>query len=284
MYCVQHDVHFMPAASLPLPVVAETFTRSFEGYFYPMTITVPMLTTRARIEQIDFSHSLVMLHNDEPCGVAILACRDADTWCGGLGITMPFRGRGLALSLGQAMLEQARLVGATRLSLEVLTRNTAAIRLYQRLGLTIIRDLHLFEWVVDAEHATKVQPAQDKALCMPSSRRDLLQQFMQLHPVRAAWQRDLPALLVRSGMQGLAWNDDAGHSAYVLFSERDTMARIEDLGATRVEDAIYVLQALQARYVKLVSVNEPSESPNSAAYLACHFREVDRQHEMVIQL
>jgi GNAT superfamily N-acetyltransferase len=278
---VSNDVRFVSAVTLPLTIVAETFTRSFEGYFYPMTMTAPLLTTRARVEQLDFSHSLVMLHNDEPAGIAMLACRDRDAWCGGFGIASPFRGRGLARRLGEAMLEQARLVGATRLSLEVLTRNTGAIQVYQALGLSVVRDLHLFEWNGDDAGS---QASQAQETCTSAQPHDLLQHFIQLHPVKAAWQRDLPALLVRSGMHGLAWKDDVGHHAYVLFSVRDTTARIEDLGATRAEDAIHILQSLQANYAKLVSVNEPGDSPSSAAFLACNFQEVDRQHEMVIQL
>ena len=182
------------------------------------------------------------------------------------------------------MLEQVQAAGATQLSLEVLTRNTPAIRLYRRLGLTITRDLQLFEWTADdvvggPRRAVAGEPAE---VAVPP--RDLLQHFAATHAVAAAWQRDLPALLVRPELQGLSYTNDQGRRSYVLYSVRDGTARIEDLGATHVEDAIRILLDLQARYHKVVSVNEPADSPISAAYIACDFREADRQHEMVLQI
>jgi GNAT superfamily N-acetyltransferase len=271
-------VHFAPAAQLSLDAFADLFTRSFENYFYPGVTTAAILAARARFEQIDFVRSLVMYAGDEPAGQAILALRGTRAWCGGFGITAPFRGRGLARQLIAALIDQARQAGAEQFSLEVLTKNERAIKAYLGAGLTIARDLHIFEW------RRGDQPVPPAGACAPAAPDELLEHFRALHAVGAAWQRDLPALLVKPGLQGLALRQGADLLAYAVFSEREDTARIEDLAALRPEHAVTLLQALQARAAKVVSVNEPSDSPVSAAFASCGFQEIDRQHDLVMAL
>jgi hypothetical protein len=81
-------------------------------------------------------------------------------------------------------------------------------------------------------------------------------------------------------MLGLALDQ----GAYALISETpDGAARIEDLGAESVELAAALLRALQRRYPRLISVNEPADSPITAAFDITEFVEIDRQHEMVVR-
>jgi hypothetical protein len=113
----------------------------------------------------------------------------------------------------------------------------------------------------------------------------LLERFGALHAMPAAWQRDLPALLVRGGMQGLAIREGDLPRAYVLFQPNpDGSLRLLDLGAERVEQVSALLRALQARSSRIIDINEPAESPFIAAFAEAGFVEVDRQHEMVIEL
>ncbi|HYF65099.1 MAG TPA: GNAT family N-acetyltransferase [Herpetosiphonaceae bacterium] len=270
---MDHSIRFAPAAQLSLDAFADLFTRSFENYFYPGVTTAPILAARARFEQIDFSRSLVMYAGDEPAGQAILALRGEEAWCGGFGITVPFRGRGLARQLIAALIDQARQAGSRRFSLEVLTRNAPAIKTYLGAGLAIARDLQIFEW----NRGEQAVPGSTG--CAPADPAELLGRFRALHPAGAAWQRDLPALLVKPGLSGLALGE-----AYVVFSQRDATVRIEDLGAADAGQAATLLQALQARAAKIVSVNEPADSPVTAAFARCGFQETDRQHELSLPL
>jgi hypothetical protein len=113
----------------------------------------------------------------------------------------------------------------------------------------------------------------------------LLAYFAALHPVPAAWQRDLPALLVRGGMEGLALMGDEHLRAYALLTPTpDSGARVEDLGAENAEWAAMLLSALQARYARLISVNEPADSALTPAFEAAGFSEADRQHELWVDL
>ncbi|KPV47876.1 hypothetical protein SE17_41095, partial [Kouleothrix aurantiaca] len=138
-----HEPQFVPATSLSLDALADLFTRSFEGYFYPATVSAEALAQRVRGEQIDLARSVLLQVDGAPAGLAIVALRGGHAWCGGFGIVSAQRGRGLALPLAEAMLASARTAGARRLSLEVLTRNAPAIATYRRAGLEHVRDLQI---------------------------------------------------------------------------------------------------------------------------------------------
>jgi RimJ/RimL family protein N-acetyltransferase len=276
------QIRFAPASAFTLDALADIFTRSFEQYFYPGTTSAEVLAQRVRVEQIDLYRSLVMLVDDQPAGQALLARRGDHVWCGGFGVMLPLRGRGLSHQLAAAMLEQARQTGARRFSLEVLTRNERAIRAYARLGLQIRRDLQILEW-----RRTEGEPSTQKgrsAIEVDKPMR-LLDRFAELHPVSAAWQRDLLALLARGGYRGMAIEEAGAATAYALYQlNADGVSRIEDLGAERADLAAALLASLQNHSQRIVSINEPTDSPLTAAFLSTGFTEIDRQHEMWMEL
>ncbi len=271
-----------PASAFSLDALAEVFTRAFEGYFYAATVTAAMLAQRIRAEQIDLQRSVVLEQGGQPAGIALLALRGDLAWCGGFGVAAPWRGQGLAHRLAEAMLGQAREAGARELSLEVLTRNAPAIATYLRAGMQPRRDLRVLEWrrpdPPPADAAPGVALAEVPA-------RTLLAAFGELHPVPPAWQRDLPALLVRGGLRGLAVLEGQRPRAYVLFSATpEGRYQVADLAAQQPEQARALLAELQRRAQLVLSVNEPAESPLTAAYDDLGFAEADRQHELAIDL
>ncbi|MEO7909862.1 MAG: GNAT family N-acetyltransferase [Roseiflexaceae bacterium] len=175
-----------------------------------------MLANRVRIEQIDLHRSLVMRLGDQLAGLALLGLRGDRAWCGGFGVMLPLRGRGLAHELAMAMLEQARQAGARGCGLEVLTRNQPAIKTYARAGLKPMRDLQVLEWRRSQEPPEpSIQSEDQLAQLHPAT---VLTHFAAFHPTPAAWQRDLPALLARSGMHGLALMDGEQLRAYALLT------------------------------------------------------------------
>lgn len=271
------NITFASAATLSLEALADLFTRSFAEYFYPGATTVQTLANRVRSESIDLLSSPLILVDAEPAGIALLARRGERAWCAGFGICLPFRGRGLAYALAGELIARARDAGARRLTLEVLTRNTRALHVYLQAGLKITRRLLVFSWSPDDDEHGPVESL------IEADPPELLAHFAALHPAPAAWQRDLPALLVQSGLHGLMLADTTP-TGYVLVSGDAANTRIVDLGAGDPEAAYRLLGGLQARSSSLLSVNEPAESPLSAAFYRAGFLVADEQHEMEIEL
>jgi ribosomal protein S18 acetylase RimI-like enzyme len=277
---MDQEIYTIPAAQLPLEALAEIFTAAFEGYFYPGTTSAPELARRIRIEQIDLWRSAVLVDGERTAGLALLALRGDRAWCGGFGVYAAARGRGLAHILAATLIAQAREAGAQTLGLEVLTRNERAIHTYRRAGLAIWRDLAIFEWkrpegwaAAPPEGITEAEPG------------ELLAHFGTLHPAQAAWQRDLPALLTTAGLRGLRAGPPSAPGGYLLYHGADgERLRVADLGARDAATAERLLRALQQRASSILTINEPLDSPLTAAYPAAGFAEIDRQHEMAIEL
>src|SRR5205085_2014668 len=132
-------------------------------------------------------------------------------------------------------------------------------------GLQIQRDLHILEWKRPEAETGRSGSAPD---ITPAPPERLLEYFSALHPVPAAWQRDLPSLLVQRKMGGRAVLRRHKPAAYVLFSTGDDgTAQIMDLGAERARDVGALLGALKATSTRIVTVNEPADSPFIAAFL-----------------
>jgi RimJ/RimL family protein N-acetyltransferase len=281
------DLRFSRGSAYSLDALAEIFTRSFEGYFYPQQATGALLAARARIENLDLHRTLVIESGGEPVGIAVLGLRGERAWCGGFGVAARARGRGLSHRLVAAMLEQAREAGARECALEVLTRNQRAIAAYARAGFRVTRDLRIVEWRQPETEARRRETGEQAgaAVLVEHAPALLLERFAVLHPAPAAWQRDLPSLLVRAKVIGLAIMAGGRAAAYALVSETaDGGAHLQDLGAENDGLASALLAALQRRYARIVSVNEPADSPLTAAFDLAGFAETDRQHEMVIEL
>lgn len=272
---------FAPAAAFSLDALASLFTRAFDGYRYTMHVTPAMLAHRVCAENIELQRSLVLQLDGAPAGIAVVGLRGAQAWCGGFGIVAAARGRGLAGPLAQAMIEQARAAGARRLSLEVLAGNQPALATYLRAGMHVERDLLLLRWSPPAD----AQMAEPDAAIREAEPRQLLAQFDALHPAPAAWQRDLPALLVRGGLRGLALHQSSRLAAYALFQASPAgQIQLADLGAENADAAGRILRALRVYGGPIVSVNEPADSSLTAAFQADGWAEFERQHELAIDL
>ncbi len=93
------SLRFIPASSLSLESFADLFTRSFENYFYPITMTAATFAVKTRSDQLDLHHSVVLMLNDTLVGQATLGLRGDKAWCGGFGIVPEHRGKHFASAL-----------------------------------------------------------------------------------------------------------------------------------------------------------------------------------------
>ncbi|MEI7771268.1 MAG: hypothetical protein WCI67_14855, partial [Chloroflexales bacterium] len=75
-----------------------------------------------------------------------------------------------------------------------------------------------------------------------------------------------------------------GPAAYALVSGDVASTRIADLGARDAASAHALLRGLQPQARSLISINEPAESPLTAAFYRAGFVVADEQHEMEIML
>ena len=274
-------LQLIPASSLGLAELADLYTRSFADYFYDVRVTPEELARRVPAELIDLERSLVATVEGTIAGMALLCLKGEGACCGGFGITVPFRGQGLATPLAVAMLDQARAAGARRLTLVVMAENQRAVRSYARAGMQIWRDLITLDWQRPPGWIAP-EPVAGIVELPPVQ---LLEHAAALHACPAIWSRSPPTLRRRTDLVGLALRVGEQILSYALYrSEPDATIELADVGAVSLEAALPLLYALQARHPRIVCGNEPVANPILGAFQQAGFAQLRPRYEMVAEL
>ena len=130
-----------PATEFTIPQLADLMTRSFEGYLVPVNITDTILLTMLRRDGIDLTASRIIMKDDEPSGLALIARRGWTSRLAAMGIVSTARNGGTGTwAMGQ-LIEEARSRGEKEMLLEVIEQNTAGVKLYEKVGFAKIRRL-----------------------------------------------------------------------------------------------------------------------------------------------
>lgn len=271
------SIVFHPATRYTTQELAAFFTAVYEGYAFPVLITAEQMAKRYREEAIDPGLSAVMEMSGQAAGVFLLGRRGNTCWCGGFGLNKDRRGQGLALRLADEMVAKARLSGATRLQLEVLKNNTVAKRVYERAGMRVSRELLILQWSAPAE----AQRSPSDQLQLLPVEKHLARLRLEDSP-KPCWQRELPSLLARSGLDALQTRD--GKASALIFRLPEGSLRLLSLWCEDQTSAAALLAALQQAAKRIAVVNEPEDSPLLPLLHAAGFAENDRQYEMSMTL
>ena len=135
------NLDLKPASDYPLPDLVEILNQGFEGYVIPIHLNLPQLLNMLRKDSIDLTASRVLLVNNEPAGVALIARRGWSSRLAAMGISGGMRGQGAGSWLMEKLVQQARERLDREMVLEVIEQNDAAVRLYQKYGFQSVRRL-----------------------------------------------------------------------------------------------------------------------------------------------
>lgn len=127
-------LEFKSALTLPLKAFSAAFARAFEGYFMPVADDPQAFAARVRTEQVDLASSFVVYAGKEVAGVCLIARRGEVSRVAGMGITVPWRRKGVSTAIMERLLADARARGDSRVLLEVIEQNAPAVRLYEKHG------------------------------------------------------------------------------------------------------------------------------------------------------
>ena len=130
-----------PASDYPLPDLIEILNRGFESYLVPIHLNLSQFLTMVRKDSIDLTSSRVLLVDEKPSGIALIARRGWGSRLAAMGIATDTRGKGAGSWLMERLLQEAREREDREMVLEVIEQNEAAIKLYQKFGFQTIRRL-----------------------------------------------------------------------------------------------------------------------------------------------
>ena len=129
------------ASDLPLPDLVKLLNLGFEDYLVPIQFSLSQFLTMVRKDSIDLMSSQVLLADDEPSGIALIARRGWTSRLAAMGISQQIRGKGAGSWFMDKLIEEACERGDHEMILEVIEQNEPAVRLYQKYGFQTIRRL-----------------------------------------------------------------------------------------------------------------------------------------------
>jgi len=130
-----------PVLSFPISDTAALLTRGFEGYLVPIQIDDFALQTMIRRDGVDLAESRVLLKDDEPIGVALIARRGWSSRLAAMGVVTGARNTGAGSWAMEKLIAEARGRGEKEMFLEVIEQNAPAVHLYQKFGFETVRRL-----------------------------------------------------------------------------------------------------------------------------------------------
>jgi ribosomal protein S18 acetylase RimI-like enzyme len=254
-----------PASGRTGAELAALFTSGYEGYFMPVAVDEGAFSFMARTWDYDLDASLVAADDNGDVGLCMLGVRGTSGWIGGVGVVPGRRGEGIGEQLMRAIEDRARSRGIEQLWLEVLVQNEPAIRLYEKLGYQVVRELEV--WSLDdlvlQEHTVASARAADA---------------VGRSPTRQPWQRADVAVERQDDARALV----GGDSSLVFRSSNGVASILQAAGdADGIRDLV---ESLPEGTTGVRYLNGPEGDPVNAALEALGGTCVARQHEMLLEL
>ncbi|MFJ5770240.1 GNAT family N-acetyltransferase [Psychrobacillus sp. NPDC093180] len=127
----------------------ELFTNGFEGYYIPMKMSLDAFVARFGNENLSPALSIIMFEDNNLIGFVLQGIREVDgkkiAWNGGTGIIPAYRGKKLGSLLVEKALHLLKEQNVDIATLEALSINQPAIKLYEKAGYNVIDTLHFLE-------------------------------------------------------------------------------------------------------------------------------------------
>ena len=256
------------ASTLERAERAAVFTAGYEGYLLPFHVDEAALGFMEHAFDLVPEASLLARVDGELVALANLGLRGTDAWVGGVGVVPAHRGGGVGEALMRGLADEARSRGVERVWLEVIEGNTAALRLYEKLGYGHVRDVEVWSLPGDTgARATPVPLAEAHAF------------IRERRSGREPWQRSDATVSrlteLEPGPQGVL--EDGG--AAIVRQGPGRVAIVQLAGDTRA-----VLRAVRGLGETVSLVNLPVDDPAATALRQLGGEVVVRQHELLLEL
>ncbi len=124
--------------SCPLEDVIEAWNSGFKGYFTDMTMSVDRFLQRMVQEGLSAEDSVIAYVNGVPAGIVLNGFRTIDGktigYNGGTGVAPEYRRTGIGKQMMESVMEIYKKRDVDIATLEAISENTGAIKLYESLG------------------------------------------------------------------------------------------------------------------------------------------------------
>ena len=152
-----------PASDYLITDLLRILNLSFESYHVPIHFDIPQFQTMLRKDNIDLNFSRVLLIDDQPSGIALIACRGTllTSRLAAMGITKELRGKKAGSWFMDKLIKEARERNNREMVLEVIEQNEAAVHLYKKQGFQSVRRLIGFTGIEKSPNSHRPKPLQE---------------------------------------------------------------------------------------------------------------------------
>ena len=130
-----------PVSDYPLPDLTQLLNLSFENYLVPVAFNLSQFLTMIRKDSLDLAASRVLLVDEQPAGIALIARRGWTSRLAAMGIVQGQRSKGAGSRFMRKLVDEARERNDHAMVLEVIEQNENAVKLYQKCGFQSVRRL-----------------------------------------------------------------------------------------------------------------------------------------------
>lgn len=128
-----------------LEQAVEAWNKGFEGYQFDMQTTAEAFSKRMKQEGLSEQLSVMAFSEGKPVGIVLNGTRQSGGrkigWNGGTGVSVDWRHKGVGVQLMEKTLQILKGEAVEIATLEAISGNDKAIRLYKKLGYEIVDDL-----------------------------------------------------------------------------------------------------------------------------------------------
>lgn len=245
---------------LPLAQIVDTFNQSFTGYFVPIQMSEDLLAEKIRVEDIDLGSSMGVFDRGKLVGFILIGLREwKGQLCGynaGTGVIPEYRGQKLPGQMYELLKAALKPRGLAKMQLEVISKNTPAIRSYRRSGMQISRLLDCYQGKIphlrnrpDDVIITKVDMPEDA----------VLQAFREVEP---AWQDMYESVLKRdsSCLAVLKKEEIVGYALYHRNRVSQLAVRADQRRRGLATLLLYTIQEEAQAPLKLMNIDTRAAS------------------------
>ncbi|WP_163322702.1 GNAT family N-acetyltransferase [Draconibacterium mangrovi] len=142
-------MQFQTLENQSIQELSKLFNAAFADYLVKIEMTPESLQDKFDSENIRLEHSVGIFSEGKPVGFIFHAIRDTTSgktaYNAGTGVIPEFRGKNATVLMYEFILPKLVKSGVNEVVLEVIDKNTAAIKSYKKVGFTILQELECFK-------------------------------------------------------------------------------------------------------------------------------------------
>jgi ribosomal protein S18 acetylase RimI-like enzyme len=271
--------------------IRETFVEAFSDYLIPFALTPEQFRNHINLNAVDLERSAGCFEGDRMIGFSLTGFGE---WQGkqtaydaGTGVVPDKRREGISTRMFEMMTRSYKNAGIEQFLLEVISTNTAAVNLYERMGFRATRDLALLQ-CDDTNIAAKTPPQGIEIREIDDLDWDLVSNYWDGAP---SWQNSIEAV-IRSRKIKRIFGAFAGGKCVGYVVSSPSFGRIAHLAVSPDHRGRGIGKSLIARVrsetkpeYPLQVINLDKRITSSMKFFAgLGFREHLVQHEMIMPL